>query len=89
MATSYGRSVQIENQEPSKLDQHPGVKKYFEAAQAKLEAGERQNQQEDQRGSQMVKDDSADQEMRPSPEFAAAQDKETFDQRWASEQQAS
>ena len=42
---------------------------------------------QDERGSEMVKDEAMTQDMRPPPEIASEQDRETFDAKWHAEQQ--
>jgi len=87
MATSYGRDVKFEGQEPNSLEQHPGVQRYFErASQNEPEQG-LEADQEDARGSKMVEQDQPEPELKPDPELAADQDRETFNDKWASEQE--
>ena len=66
------------------------MQRYFEQAQKAEQPLERQqaNDQAEGRGSQMVKDDRPQPELKPSPEMARGQDRESFDSKWSSEQDA-
>ena len=90
MATSYGRNVQLESDKQTALDEHPGVKEYFDQARTgELEqAQEQDNQQVSGRDSQMVADAAPRPELRPSYDLEGAKDadRENFDERWAKEQ---
>lgn len=88
MATSNGRDVKFVGQEPNSLEQHPGVQRYFEEANQNDPAQGMEADQEQGRGSSMVEQDKPEPELKPDPEIAADQDRETFDDKWASEQDA-
>ena len=83
MATSYGRDVKLDGQEPNSLEQHPGVQRYF--AEANQNDSSQGAEAEQGRGSQMVEQDRPEPVLKPDPVLAAAQDRETFNNRWASE----
>lgn len=84
MATSNARNVQLESNQPSALDEHPGVKAYFDQAQAGDAALDQEQAQG--RGSQMVEQDQPSPELKPDPDLAAEIDRQDFNERWESEQ---
>lgn len=86
MATSNARNVQLESEQPSALDQHPGVKQYFDRAQGLDAVNDQAHAQG--RGSQMVDQDRPEPELKPGPELAAATDRQSFNERWKNEQDA-
>ena len=89
MATSNARNVHLESEQPSALDQHPGVKRYFEQANAAELPVERQqaNDQAEGRGSEMVKDDRPQSELKPDDDLARDVDRTAFKGKWEKEQQ--
>ena len=89
MATSNARNVHLESEQPSALDQHPVVRRYFEQASAAEPPVERQqaNDQAEGRGSQMVKDDRPQPELKPDGELAQGVDREAFNEKWAAERE--
>lgn len=86
MATSYGRDVKLDGQEPNSLEQHPGVQRYF--AEANQNDSQQGVEAEQGRGSSMVEGDKQQPELKPDPELAADQDRESFNEKWTSEQDA-
>lgn len=84
MATSNARNVQLESEQPSALDEHPGVKAYFDQAHAGDAAPDQEQAQG--RGSQMVEQDQPSPELKPGPDLAADVDRQDFNERWAHEQ---
>lgn len=86
MATSNGRDVKFAGQEPNSLEQHPGVQRYFAEANQNDPAQSMETEQDQGRGSSMVEQDKVEPELKPDPELAADQDRETFNDKWASEQ---
>lgn len=88
MATSNGRDVKFAGQEPNSLEQHPGVQRYFAEANQNDTEQSIEADQEQGRGSLMVKQDKPEPELKPDPEIATDQDRETFNEKWSSEQGA-
>ena len=90
MARSAARNVQLESDQPSALDEHPGIKQYFQEAHRDYQPLELEQESDQQagRGSQMVEQDRPEPELKPDPELAADQDRETFNERWTAEQEA-
>ena len=68
------------------LDDHPGVKRYFDQANQNDPEQSLEMDQAEERGSQMVEQDRPEPELKPDPELAADQDRESFNDKWASEQ---
>ncbi len=88
MATSYGRDVKLDGQEANSLEQHPGVQRYFAEANQNDPSQGLEADQEREGGSSMVEQDKPEPELKPDPELAADQDRETFNEKWTSEQDA-
>lgn len=90
MAKSYARDVQLESDPPSALENHPGVQRYFAEAHRDYQSLEleAENDQAGGRGSEMVKEDRPEPELKPDPELAQGQDRETFNEKWSAEQDA-
>lgn len=90
MARSAARDVQLQSDEPSPLDEHPGIKQYFQEAHRDYQPLELEQESEAEagRGSQMVEQDKPEPELKPDAELAADQDRESFNERWTAEQEA-
>ena len=86
MATSNGRDVKLAGQVPNSLEQHPGVQRYFAEANQNDPNQSMEAEQDQGQGSSMVEQDKPEPELKPDPEFAADQDRETFNDKWSSEQ---
>lgn len=87
MATSNGRDVKFAGQEPNALEQQDGIKQPFAEAHRDYVNLRLEESYAAQGGRQsdMVREDSLSHDMRPAPEIAADQDRETFDGRWENE----
>lgn len=88
MATSYGRDVKFAGQEANSLEQHPGVQRYFAEANQNDPSQSAEVDQEQGRGSSMIEQDKPELDLKPDPELASDQDRETFNDKWSSEQDA-
>lgn len=88
MATSHGRDVKLDGQEANSLEQHPGVQRYFAEANQNDPSQSMEVEQDQGQGSSMVEQDKPEPELKPDPELAADQDRETFNDKWSSEQDA-
>lgn len=86
MATSHGRDVKLDGQETNSLEQHPGVQRYFAEANQNDPSQSMEAEQDQGQGSSMVEQDKPEPELKPNPEFAADQDRVSFNDKWASEQ---
>lgn len=92
MAKSAASEVRLARDMPNSLDQQEGISATFDDAQqptprADLLADYAEQSGDGEREAEMVKEDAMTHDMRPPPEIAAEQDRETFDARWEAEQQ--
>lgn len=93
MAKSHASSVHLAGDTPNSLDNREGISERFSAAQHEnprddLMADYADQTEQGDREAEMVKDDALKHDMRPPPEIAAEQDRETFNARWDAEQQS-
>ena len=90
MARTYAKDVHLQSDEPIAYEQQDGIKQPFAEAHrdyVNLELVEAYEEQTG-RSSGMVSDDAMTHDMRPDPEIAAEQDRQTFDERWEAERDA-
>jgi len=93
MTKSHASSVHLASDTPNSMDKSEGISDRFSAAQHEIPRDDlladyvEQTEQGD-REAVMVKDDALNHDMRPPPEIAAEQDRETFDTRWEEERQS-
>ncbi len=86
MARSDRRDMKFDGHKPNSLEQHPGVQRYFAEAAKDDPAHHSESDQAQGQGSSMVERDKPEPELKPDPEFAKDQDRETFNDKWVSEQ---
>lgn len=92
MAKSHASSVHLAGDTPNSLDSREGISERFSAAQHEnprddLMADYADQTEQGDREAEMVKDDALKHDMRPPPEIATEQDRETFNARWDAERQ--
>lgn len=90
MAKTHAKDVHLQSDEPIAYEQQDGIKQPFAEAHrdyVNLELMEAYEEQTGQ-GSGMVREDSLSHDMRPDPEIAAEQDRQTFDEKWEAEQES-
>lgn len=93
MVRSAASEVHLESDTPNSMDRQEGIGDGFTEAskpepRADLLADYAEQVGDGERESEMVKDESMTHDMRPPPEIAAEQDRETFDAKWQAEQQS-
>lgn len=91
MAKSYASDVHLAGDPPSSLDSREGISETFAELQKEdpiddLMADYAEQTERGERESEMVKEEALNNDMRPPPEIAAEQDRETFNARWEAEQ---
>lgn len=81
MAKSASFGLQIGDQEPSSFEKEESIQKHFQDAHRDYVPLELEEE-----GSDMVKGDGHNHDMRPDPSIAQDQDRETFNDKWQAEQ---
>lgn len=92
MVRSAASDVHFASDTPNSLDQQEGISDQFADAQQidprdDLLADYAEQTGQDERESEMVKEDAMSHDLNPPPEIAAEQDRETFDAKWEAEQE--
>lgn len=87
MPKTHAKDVHLQSDEPIAYEQQDGIKQPFAEAHRDYVNLELMEAYEEQTGrsSGMVSADAMTHDMRPDPEIAAEQDRQTFDEKWEAE----
>lgn len=93
MIRSAASEVHLDTDTPNSLDRQEGIGDSFAEAskptpRADLLADYAEQAGDEGRESEMVKEDDMSHDMRPPPELAAEQDRQTFNEKWEAERQS-